>query len=171
MRLKFLAADHAILRAAAQQQCVVVTCNYGDPQSNCCLMHAAYSTVISDTNMNDDEWHTGDVDALVRDIYLAFVRVHVLHHAAEGPIYGVEMIEELARHGYQIGPGTMYPTLHALREKGYLAEERRVVGGKVRKYYHITETGRLALALVRPKVRELVGEVLAERQGEEADKP
>ena len=118
--------------------------------------------------MSESEIQTGEVDALVRDIFLAFMRIHVLHHAAEGPIYGVEMIEELARHGYQIGPGTMYPTLHALREKGYLDEERRVVGGKVRKYYHITETGRQALALVRPKVRELVGEVLAERQGEDA---
>jgi DNA-binding PadR family transcriptional regulator len=120
--------------------------------------------------MTESEIPTGEVDALVRDIYLAFVRIHVLHHAAEGPIYGVEMIEELTRHGYQIGPGTMYPTLHALREKGYLAEERRVVGGKVRKYYHITETGRQALALVRPKVRELVGEVLAERRGADAEK-
>jgi len=79
------------------------------------------------------------------------------------------MSKELTRHGYQIGPGTRYPTLHALREKGYLEEERRVVGGKLRKYYHITETGRQALALVRPKVRELVGEVLAERQGEDAE--
>ena len=120
--------------------------------------------------MNASDLQPDAVDALVRDIFLAFVRVHVLHHAAEGPIYGVEMIQELARHGYQIGPGTMYPTLHALREKGYLAEERRVVGGKVRKYYHITETGRQALALVRPKVRELVGEVLAERQGEDVER-
>jgi DNA-binding PadR family transcriptional regulator len=121
--------------------------------------------------MSENDRPPEDVDALVRDIYLAFVRVHVLHHAAEGPIYGAEMIEELTRHGYQIGPGTMYPTLHALREKGYLAEERRVVGGKVRKYYHITATGQQALALVRPKIRELVGEVLAERRGTDADTP
>jgi len=119
--------------------------------------------------MSESNRHTEEVDALVRDIYLAFVRVHVLHHAAEGPIYGAEMIEELTRHGYQISPGTMYPTLHTLREKGYLAEERRVVGGKVRKYYSITGTGRQALALVRPKIRELVGEVLAERQMEDAE--
>jgi PadR family transcriptional regulator, regulatory protein PadR len=119
--------------------------------------------------MSESELHTGEVDALVRDIFLAFVRVHVLHHATEGPIYGVEIIEELSRHGYQIGPGTMYPTLHALRDKGYLAEERRVVGGKVRKYYSITELGRQALVLVRPKIRELVGEVLEERQGTDGD--
>ncbi|MBI2301644.1 MAG: hypothetical protein HYU66_22310, partial [Armatimonadetes bacterium] len=41
-----------------------------------------------------------------RDIFLAFVRVHILHHACEAPIYGVEMITELARHGYQLSPGT-----------------------------------------------------------------
>jgi PadR family transcriptional regulator PadR len=115
---------------------------------------------MSDTN-------TGDVDTLVRDIFLAFVRVHILHHAAEGPIYGAAMMAELARHGYQLGPGTMYPTLHALRHKGYLADERRVVGGKVRKYYRITETGQRALVLLRPKVRELVGEVLEERQAQD----
>ena len=68
----------------------------------------------SDKSMSERDLQTDAVDALVRDIFLAFVRVHVLHHATEGPIYGVEMIEELARHGYQIGPGTIYPTLHAL---------------------------------------------------------
>jgi DNA-binding PadR family transcriptional regulator len=80
------------------------------------------------------------------------------------------MLEELARHGYQSGPGTLYPALHALREKGYFAEEWHVVSGKVRRYDHITEAGRRALALVRPKVRELVGAVLAERQGDNAER-
>lgn len=109
------------------------------------------------------------IDALVRDIFLAFVRIHILHYAAESPIYGAEMITELGRHGYRLGPGTMYPTLHALRKQGYLEEERRVVRGKVRKYYHITEQGRSALQMLRPKVRELVGEVLAESRKEETD--
>lgn len=104
------------------------------------------------------------VDRLVRDIFLAFVKVHLLHHAAEAPIYGIEMIDELTHHGYKIGPGTIYPTLHGLRSKGYLTEEKRVVNGKVRKYYHITELGREALSQLRPKVRELVGEVLEERE-------
>jgi PadR family transcriptional regulator PadR len=117
-----------------------------------------------------------DIDSLLHGIFLAFVRVHLLHHAAEGAIYGAEMIEELARHGYRIGPGTMYPILHSLREKGYLEEERRVIGGKVRKYYRITDAGNGALALLRPKVRELVGEVLVEvgnqtrGQGREEDR-
>lgn len=97
---------------------------------------------------------------IFRDIFLAFVRVHLLHHAEEAPIYGLEMIEELARHGYQIGPGTLYPVLHGLERAGYLQGERRAVNGKVRKYYGITDAGRAALLRLRPKIRELVGEVL-----------
>jgi hypothetical protein len=41
----------------------------------------------------------------IGDVLLAFVRIHVLHHAANDRIYGVEMREELKRHGYDISPG------------------------------------------------------------------
>jgi PadR family transcriptional regulator, regulatory protein PadR len=97
---------------------------------------------------------------IFRDIFLAFVRVHLLHHAAEGPIYGLQMIEELARHGYALSPGTLYPVFHSLEAAGYLAGDHQTVNGKVRKYYRITSMGREALARPRPKVRELVDEVL-----------
>jgi DNA-binding PadR family transcriptional regulator len=99
---------------------------------------------------------------LFRDIFLAFVRVHLLHHAAEAPIYGLEMIEELARHGYEIGPGTLYPIFHGLERAGYLTSVPERVNGKVRKYYQITDAGREALARLQPKIRELVHEVLKE---------
>jgi PadR family transcriptional regulator PadR len=55
-----------------------------------------------------------------RDLYSGMMRLHVLHHAAEGPIFGLGMVEELARHGYRISPGTLYPLLHRLEKKGYL---------------------------------------------------
>ena len=45
----------------------------------------------------------------IRDILLAFVRVHILHHAVSERIYGSGMAEELARHGYKLSPGTLYP--------------------------------------------------------------
>jgi len=44
-----------------------------------------------------------------RDRYSGLIRFHVLHHAAEGPIFGLGMVEEVARHGYRISPGTLYP--------------------------------------------------------------
>ena len=55
-----------------------------------------------------------------RDLYSGLIRLHVLHHASEEPIFGLGMIEELARHGYRISPGSLYPLLHGLEQKGYL---------------------------------------------------
>jgi DNA-binding PadR family transcriptional regulator len=106
-------------------------------------------------------------DPLLRYVFLGFIKVHVLHHAAEAPVYGLVLIEELGRHGYEVSPGTLYPVLHGLAEAGYLASTSRVVGGKVRKYYTITAAGQTALGALRPKIRELVAEVL-EGEGPEA---
>ena len=99
-------------------------------------------------------------ERMFRDFFLGFVRIHILHHAAEEPIYGLAMIEELERHGYQLSPGTLYPILHSMEKRGYLAREDRVVDGHVRKYYTATDEGQQALAEVRGKIAELVEEVL-----------
>lgn len=107
---------------------------------------------------------------IFRDIFLAFVRVHLLHHAAAAPIYGLEMIEELARHGYEIGPGTLYPIFHGLERAGYLTSVPEPVNGKIRKYYQITGEGREALKRLQPKIRELVNEVLRDNQDRPAIK-
>lgn len=101
---------------------------------------------------------------ILRDVFLAFVRVHLLYHAAEAPIYGLEMIQELARHGYDLSPGTLYPIFHSLEAQGLLMSEQQTVAGKVRKYYHITDRGREVLAEIRPRIRELVHEVLHEER-------
>ena len=97
--------------------------------------------------------------ALSRDLFLGFIKLHLLHHASREPIYGLWLIEELARHGYQLSPGTLYPMLHSLEEAGWLASEERVVAGKVRKYYTATRKGKVALAEGRVKARELLDEI------------
>ncbi len=97
---------------------------------------------------------------MLREFFVGFVKIHILYHAAEAPVYGLELIQELARHGYDLSPGTMYPTLHRLHEQGYLTCESRVVGGRRRKYYTITVKGQAALAEARLRIAELVGEVL-----------
>jgi DNA-binding PadR family transcriptional regulator len=97
---------------------------------------------------------------IVRDVFLAFVRVHLLHHASEEPIYGMAMMEELGRHGYKLSPGTLYPIFRGLVDAGFLRSDAVVVAGKVRKYYRITPAGRKALTEFRQKIRELVGEAL-----------
>ena len=97
---------------------------------------------------------------MLRDFFLGFVKVHVLHHASQGPVYGVWFMEELARHDYHLSPGTLYPLLHNLEAAGYLHREERVVDGKVRKYYEITPLGEEALVEARVKIQELVDEIM-----------
>lgn len=97
---------------------------------------------------------------LEREFFLGFIKAHILYHASEKPICGKEIAEELGRHGYNLSPGTLYPTLHRLRREGYLESTSRVVGGKVRKYYRATDKGRQALEQLKEKIKELVEEVL-----------
>jgi PadR family transcriptional regulator, regulatory protein PadR len=99
-------------------------------------------------------------DLFSKSFFGGFVRLHVLYHAVREPIFGVEMMEELARHGYDIGPGTLYPLLHQLEKDGYLTSYSEVVGGKQRKYYRATAGGARALEDGKSKLRELVKEVL-----------
>jgi len=102
-------------------------------------------------------------DTILRGFFLGFVKIHILHHAAEEPVHGVALIAELARHGYELSPGTLYPILHSLQETGYLTREDRVINGKIRKYYSITDEGQRALGEARLKIAELVDEVLEGR--------
>ena len=99
--------------------------------------------------MNDD-----------RDLYSGMIRLHVLHHAEEELIFGSGMAEELARHGYKISPGTMYPILHGLEKRGYLRSSQKRVGKSVRRVYGITKSGRRALKNAKLRVRELFGELI-----------
>ena len=88
------------------------------------------------------------------------IRLHVLHHANEGPIFGLAIIEELRHQGYQIRAGTMYPMLHGLERKGYLASRYERPEGREPRIYRITPPGRRALEIGRTKVRELFGELI-----------
>ena len=97
---------------------------------------------------------------LLRHFFGGFVRLHILYHADQQAICGVEMIEELKRHGYKLGPGTLYPILHSLQQAGYLTVETEVRLGKHRKNYRITKNGRRLLAEARTKLRELFEEVV-----------
>ena len=103
-------------------------------------------------------------DVLSRLFFAGFVRLHILHHAAEAPICGVEIVAELGRHGYRLSPGTVYPVLHDLEKAGYLKTRAEVVAGKVRKYYVATRAGSRALEKARIKLRELAGEVLEDSE-------
>ena len=81
----------------------------------------------------------------MREFVRGAVRLHVLHHAAEGGVHGAWLAEELAHHGYQISPGTLYPTLHRMEAEGLLRSNQELEDGRVRRTYRITPAGRRAL--------------------------
>jgi DNA-binding PadR family transcriptional regulator len=98
--------------------------------------------------------------AVDRDLYSGLIRLHVLHHAVEEPVFGLGMIEELARHGYRISPGSLYPLLHGLEKKGYLRSTERRNGKSLRRIYRATPLGKRALAAAKDKVLELLSELM-----------
>ena len=98
-----------------------------------------------------------------RDLYSGLIRLHVLHHAVAEPIFGLGMIEELARHGYHISPGSLYPVLHGLEQKGYLRSREERNGKSLRRVYRATARGRKALAAAKHQVRELFHELIEGR--------
>jgi PadR family transcriptional regulator, regulatory protein PadR len=90
-----------------------------------------------------------------RELFYGLIRIHVLLHALHEPIFGLGMMEELAHHGYHIGPGTLYPLLHGLERTGLL----KCVSGRSResrrRVYVITAAGKKALTRAKEKVDEL----------------
>lgn len=94
-----------------------------------------------------------------KELVFGLIRIHVLLHASHEPIFGLAMIEELAHHGYRIGPGTLYPLLHGLEGLGLLKSEKQNAGGRQRRVYTITAAGKRALTKARVKVDELHDEL------------
>ena len=70
----------------------------------------------------------------------------VLALLKDGDKYGYEMIEELARRSddtFQMKEGTLYPLLHSLeKEKLLRSYSKCTPGGRERKYYTLTSSGR-----------------------------
>jgi DNA-binding PadR family transcriptional regulator len=94
-----------------------------------------------------------------KSLYSGLIRLHILHHAAEEPLYGIWIADELARHGYKLSAGTLYPILHGLESKGYLRSHSERNGKSARRMYRITRLGRKALRAARRRVQELFGEM------------
>nr|MDZ8282742.1 PadR family transcriptional regulator [Nostoc sp. ChiSLP01] len=94
-----------------------------------------------------------------REFYSSLIRLHILHHAVQEPIFGLGIIEELARHGYKLSAGTLYPMLHEMERKGYLYSVEERSGRQNRRLYRATDLGKMTLEDAKEKVRELFGEL------------
>lgn len=109
-----------------------------------------------------------DSKTVLREILLGFWKVHILHHAGEGPVVGQWLLRELHRHGHEVSPGTLYPLLRRLEGYGWLRCEQDSKGGKrAMKRYYLTEQGGRVLATVRAHLTELHSETCLNPGGAE----
>jgi DNA-binding PadR family transcriptional regulator len=100
-------------------------------------------------------------DPIAREFLLAFWKMHILHHAADRRgVYGQWMLEELSHHGYRLSPGTLYPILARMADRGWLraSEPKR---SKAARVYRLTPLGHEILSRLRHSLDELYGEVAA----------
>jgi DNA-binding PadR family transcriptional regulator len=96
----------------------------------------------------------------VREFLRGAVQLHILHHAARQDVHGAWMSAELARHGYDISPGSLYPTLHKMEMAGIVRSRWLTVDGHRRRLYRITARGRHVLDRSKRQLRELADEIL-----------
>jgi len=73
----------------------------------------------------------------------------ILQVAALGPIHGyaiAQRIHQISRDVLQVQQGSLYPALHRLENKGFLAAEwKESETGREAKFYHLTAKGRRQL--------------------------
>lgn len=97
--------------------------------------------------------------ALQREILLSFWKIHILHHAVQGPVVGQWMLNELRHHGYDVSPGTLYPILHRMERLGWLRSEADASRGpRARRLFYATGIGQEVLAVALRQMSELTQE-------------
>ncbi|MBI3891016.1 MAG: helix-turn-helix transcriptional regulator [Candidatus Wallbacteria bacterium] len=96
---------------------------------------------------------------VTREILLSFWKVHILHHAASGPIYGLWLLNELAEHGHKLSPGTLYPILARMQRNGWLRATPGATA-RARRYLRITPAGQAVLEQLREFITQLHEEVV-----------
>lgn len=67
---------------------------------------------------------------------------------SDGPLHGYGLTEELRRRSggeFDLAEGTLYPALHRLESSGLLSSRWEVVGGRRRRVYALSSSGRRAV--------------------------
>src|ERR1700712_5239893 len=97
---------------------------------------------------------------MVREFQQGAVQLHVLHHAVDGELHATEMSAELAKHGYNMPPATLYPLLNRMQTAGLLISRQVTVDGHLRRLYRATKKGGQSRAPCRDTLLDLSNELL-----------
>jgi len=95
-------------------------------------------------------------ESIKRDFWQGILKLYILHQASKCPVYGGKVKKQLQEWGYHISPGTLYPILHNLEDSGLCRSQIKIFKGRARKYYHITEEGKVFLKEMQSKVTHVL---------------
>lgn len=104
------------------------------------------------------------LSAADREIRLGIWKIHILHHAASREVWGRWLLEELAEHGHELSPGTLYPALLRMENNGWIRRTGEAPHARARQTFRITPEGRRLLEGLRREVTELYEEVVLGRE-------
>ena len=95
--------------------------------------------------------HKEDYMKISKELLKGSTGTMVLGLLAEEDMYGYRIIREIEERSntvFRMSEGSLYPILHSMEKDGLLESYRKVSEiGKERKYYRITEKGRLQLKI------------------------
>ena len=81
--------------------------------------------------------------------------VCVLSAIQDGDSYGYQMLKDMKPY-IEMSESTLYTILKRLEQAGYLTVYTTEYGGRLRKYYHITDTGRDRILDFQEEWREVM---------------
>lgn len=103
------------------------------------------------------------------DILPGTLDLLILRTLETGPLHGVgvaDRIEQVTKGVFLVGPGSLFPALHRLAARGWVAGEwGELETGRRAKFYALTKAGRTQLSLEKrqwKKVFTAMNQVLAE---------
>lgn len=91
------------------------------------------------------------------------VEVLILQALQEKDMYGYDIeqsIKEMSDNSLNLPPSYLYPVLYSLEERGLATSHHEIVGKRLRKYYHLEETGKSELNVQKKQARETLLKVV-----------
>jgi len=114
---------------------------------------------MSDERMNDDVEKDFDVQGFARDIHELLVLSALRGQAKHG--YQIALDVENDSNGlFRFRHGTLYPILHRLEEEGMIRGSWSKEGGRRKKVYALTTSGRRHLSGRTSRVQEIVSRLM-----------
>jgi DNA-binding PadR family transcriptional regulator len=96
-----------------------------------------------------------------REFLRGFTKLYALWRGSTRDAYGMAILREMREVGFELSPGTLYPTLAKLAREGDITWRKQVVDGRIRKTYRLTPKGKKELEEVKERLRAIVRVVFA----------